>query len=279
MARLTKKDIYKSFGIEYDGSGHILSPWGTWIPCLIPFNTNTKIGKAGTWSMHHGNEILKIDDAPKAVKAVMRTACVDSVKGSCPCHCDGCYCDSGNYNYGTVKASNIRKLLIAKLYTDFMVCAINAQIKADNIEQLRIHASGDFFNAEYINAWVRIASENPNVTFWTYTKNDTALEAFKTVPNVSIVPSITPMGINFGTCSELLEMHSALTAMGYRVHICACGTEFEKHCADCKTGCKAIGTECDFVLFIKHSTRDYKAGKKDPEAFEAVKAIIKAQDN
>lgn len=35
---------------------------------------------------------------------------------------------------------------------------------------VRIHTSGDFFNAEYFAAWVAVARANPHVTFYAYTK-------------------------------------------------------------------------------------------------------------
>lgn len=272
-----KADIYKLYGIEYK-AGKILSPFG-WIPELIPVGTNTKIGNAGTWSIYHGNETKSRDEFGPKTQSIMDAANVDCVTGSCPCHCDGCYCDSGNYRYDSTKAANILKLLLAKLYPAWTAAAIKAQIAADGITQIRIHAAGDFFSRKYVNMWIDIITSTPRVTYWTYTKYDYAIEMFRGIPNVSIVPSITPSGINFGTCSELLEKYAALSAAGYRVHICACGTEYEKHCADCKTGCKAIEKTCDYVLFIKHSTPDYKAGKKDPAEYEAIKAIIRNQDN
>lgn len=36
---------------------------------------------------------------------------------------------------------------------------------------VRIHASGDFFNQDYFDLWLRIAAENKNVEFWAYTKS------------------------------------------------------------------------------------------------------------
>lgn len=35
---------------------------------------------------------------------------------------------------------------------------------------VRIHASGDFFNQDYFLAWVRVAKNNPHITFYGYTK-------------------------------------------------------------------------------------------------------------
>ncbi len=39
-----------------------------------------------------------------------------------------------------------------------------------NLEILRLHSSGDFFNKEYHGAWMQIARENPSITFYGYTK-------------------------------------------------------------------------------------------------------------
>jgi len=36
---------------------------------------------------------------------------------------------------------------------------------------VRIHVSGDFFNQRYFNAWARVASHNPNILFYAYTKS------------------------------------------------------------------------------------------------------------
>ncbi len=280
MKRKTKRDIYAEHDIEFKDN-KILSPFGSWISPLL-VDGNSKVGKAAkTWSIMHGHETYIPDDFHfEEIKNVFAMTGCDSVKGSCPMHCKGCYCDSNNFKrYPTAYASNIFKLILARLYPDFVRRAIIAQIKADKISQCRIHAAGDFFSAEYVTMWREIISACQGCKFWTYTKNSDAVSAFEDLENVSIVPSITPAGINFGTCGELLEMREKLTAAGYRVHICACGTDYQKHCCDCRTGCKAIGTTCDFVLFIKHSTSDYKAGKNDPEAFAAVCEIIRNQDN
>jgi len=38
-------------------------------------------------------------------------------------------------------------------------------------ENVRIHASGDFFTPEYLNLWIEIAKENPKINFWGFTKS------------------------------------------------------------------------------------------------------------
>lgn len=39
-----------------------------------------------------------------------------------------------------------------------------------DIRVLRIHSSGDFFSREYFNAWVNVAKNRPEITFFGYTK-------------------------------------------------------------------------------------------------------------
>jgi hypothetical protein len=36
---------------------------------------------------------------------------------------------------------------------------------------IRIHVGGDFFNADYMQAWYNVASMNPNILFYAYTKS------------------------------------------------------------------------------------------------------------
>lgn len=269
---------YTAQGIEYKG-GKIRTPWGEWIYPVLKFGTNTKVGEAATFSLYHGNETFTVDDFGPKTRAAMVAASIHTIQGSCPCHCVDCYCDAGRYHFDANKKTAIVHLILARVYPDFLRRAIVAQLIADRFEQIRIHAQGDFCTDEYTNIWADIAEQFPGVIFWTYTKNAHALEVFKRIDNVFITPSCTPVGFNFGTCAELLNMHRLLTAQGYKVHICACGTDMQKHCSECKHGCKAVGMECDFVLFIKHSTKDYKAGKDDPEEFKAVCEIIAGQNN
>ena len=285
MANRNKNTVNKAsewmeYGVEYK-AGKVKAPLFGYIPKLIPVDTNGKVGDAGTWSMSHGNDTYKVEDMGDKTRSVMECAGLTSIQGSCPCHCDDCYCDNGRYRMDPIKAANMRKLILAKLYPEWTEKAITAQIKIEGIKQVRIHASGDFFSPEYVDMWRRIVIACDGTTFWTYTKYEYALNAFRDLDNITITPSVLPMkkGFNFGTCAELLDKYHALTKAGYRVHICACGTNMETHCSDCKHGCKAIGKECDYVLFIKHSTANYKAGKTDPVEYAKVCEIIARQAN
>ena len=258
VKRLTKKDIYNLYGIEYDGNNHINSPLG-WIPLLL-VDGNGKVGKGVYhYSTCPGNFMYDI-----VVNNMSYT-----VQGTCPCNCVGCYAMSGNYTrYGYDNVG--MRTLIAREYIDFMRRAIIAQIKADNIKLCRIHASGDFFSAEYVNAWKDIIKECPDCTFWTYTKNKAAENAFKDFDNANIVKSLIPhIGVNYGHCDYILAVYKELKRQGKTVYICRCGIDKNQHCVNCK-GCSVN----EYVLFIEHST-EYKA-EKDP-AFNELKTIIENQ--
>ena len=244
----SKKDVYASFGIAYNGK-QIDAPLFGWInPLLI--NGNAKLGKGVfTWSMTPGT----VDQG-----------------GTCLCNCPGCYAKSGCYNFPSTKKSLAQKTVLARLYMDFVKRAIIAQIHAEKIQFVRIHAAGDFFNAAYIATWVEIVKACPGCTFWTYTKNPDAENAFNGLDNANIVKScIAGIGINYGHCGYVMDAYNALTGAGESVCICRCGVDDMQHCNNCK-GCSSH----KYVLFIEHSTA-YKA-QLDP-IYPAICEIVNSQ--
>lgn len=244
--RLSKREIYAAHGIVY-ADGKILSPLGMIEPLLK--NGNEKLG-LGVWTF----STLPGTGEYTAVVNGERVA----VCGTCKCDCPGCYAKTGHYHRSNVLTSNAINTIIARDYLDFMVRAISAQIAADNIKLCRIHAAGDFSTPEYINSWREIVKATPETSFWTYTKNPAAENAFDDLNNINIVKSIIPgIGFNFGHCGYILDTFNALTAAGAKVHICKCGFDKNQHCVNCR-GC----VDNDFVLFVEHST-GYKA-EKDP---------------
>lgn len=240
---MNKKQIYESFGIQYK-DGKILAPNGLWVSPLL-VNGNAKLGK-GVWT-------FSTLPGTKEYKAVINgKEC--NVKGTCTCDCEGCYAQTGFYKMqSTINALAIRTI-IAREYTGFMMQAIIAQIHAEGITLCRIHASGEFFAAYYNAAWRGIVKACPDCTFWTYTKNPIAENAFDDLCNINIVKSVIPgIGFNFGHCDYIMDTYNTLKASGHSVHVCKCGFDKNQHCVNCK-GC----SENEFVLFVEHST-NYKA--------------------
>ena len=46
----------------------------------------------------------------------------------------------------------------------------NRRARKRFVRYIRIHDSGDFFSVEYLRAWIAVAAENPDITFYAYTK-------------------------------------------------------------------------------------------------------------
>lgn len=246
---MAKANIYSAHNIEYK-SGKILSPIGMICPLLK--KGNSKVGeKCYTFSLPAGTS------------------------GTCICDCPNCYAKSGFYNMPSVKNMLAANQLLVEQHIDFVKNAILAQIKADNIEMVRIHASGDFATKnqkEYATMWHDIVKANPNVKFWTYTKIAEYESMFDDCDNANIVPSILPfnLGFNFGTCEQLIKAYNMMKKHNITPHICECGIDDNHHCENC-AGCSVN----KYVLFILHSTSEYNA-KKD-ELFPIVADIIAKQ--
>lgn len=260
MARITKKDIYAAHGITFDGR-HISSPAGMIPPVLV--DGNSKIGR-GVW---HFSTLPGTAEHSAVINGYPINA-----KGTCPCNCVGCYAMAGNFKkYASVRDWLALKTWLARYHMAWLERAIMAQIEADKIKFVRIHASGDFFNMDYAAMWQRIARAFPSVIFWTYTKFREAESAFDGLDNANIVKSVIPgKGKNYGHCDYILALYEYLREAGKSVYICRCGIDKNQHCTNCK-GCSVN----EYVLFIEHST-EYKA-EKDP-LFPVIKAIIESQE-
>ena len=244
--RMTKKEIYASFGILFDGN-KLFHPVYGWInPLLI--DGNAKIGK----SCYHFSTLPTRKEFTVIVNEISYT-----LSGTCKCNCVGCYAEKGNYRYQSTKNALGMRTLVIRNDIQWFINAVMAQIIADKIKLVRIHAAGDFDSLEYVKAWQYIVENNPNVVFWTYTKVKEYENAFDNYSNANIVKSIIPeIGLNFGHCDYIESAYHALKKAGKKVHICHCGVDDNKHCTNCK-GC----SQNEYVLFLEHST-DYQA-KKD----------------
>lgn len=228
--RITKADIYAKYGVEYiTKKNHITTPIGESCPLLK--KGNKKLGSnVWTWSMS---------------------------QTTCPCHCVGCYADSGHYQRASVRNSLNRNTELAKNHLAFLKNALSAQLATlPDGSEVRIHAVGDFFSYDYAMMWVDIVKAFPNLVFWTYTKTKYK-GIFDTLANANIVKSTYKGRVNFGHCDHVMTLHNELKADGKSVYICRCGVDDNQHCEGCGM-CSAM----EYVLFLEHST-SYRA-KDDP---------------
>lgn len=256
---MRKKEIYAAYGIDYK-KGKIFVPGFGWLAPLLK-NGNSKLGRGvWTWSTLAGTCDYAVTIDGKAY----------TVRGTCACDCKGCYAKNGCYCFSGVRAALAIRTILARENVEFLNRAIRAQIEADKIEMLRIHAAGDFIPGAYSEMWRGIAADFSGVKFWTYTKVETCEKLFDGLSNANIVKSLVPnCGLNYGTADYLLRAYNAAKSTGASVHICKCGVDPDQHCTNC-AGC----SKNDYVLFLEHGTA-YKP-EFDP-AFEAFKALVESQ--
>lgn len=253
---MKKSDIYKAYGVEYR-NGKILAPTGDYIaPLLKKGNSKTgaavwtysQLAGAGEWPTKYG-----------------------TIRGTCAGTCEHCYACTGFYCMPSVRDALAMHTILTRrtaCYTGgFKARAIIAQIKADNIALVRIHAAGDFDSVDDVRTWADIVKACPGVLFWTYTKRAwPEIDELNTLENINIVPSVICGRVNYGTCSDLLN----LMACDPDAYICPCGFDDSTHCQDCK----ACATK-KHVIFLLHSTPDYKS-ELDP-LYSELKAVFEKQ--
>lgn len=79
-----------------------------------------------------------------------------------------CYASSIEARYTNVRQLHWHNFDTLKNSAD-MVTEINNSIPKQ-VKVIRIHSSGDFFNKDYFQAWVKVAELNPDIQFFGYTK-------------------------------------------------------------------------------------------------------------
>lgn len=134
----------------------------------------------------------------------------------------GCYATQGAYLF-----SNVAKVFEQRLklsLTPRFETIISGEIKRRKVERLRIHDSGDFYNIEYLDKWLRIIQANPQTKFYAYTK---MVSVFKRYANEGRIPDNFVVIYSYGGTEDKLidkknDRHSwvfssldALQAAGY----------------------------------------------------------------
>lgn len=138
------------------------------------FRSNSKLKKDGIfqWSIPAYKAKVFLDN-----KFQMIQTCPNA--GVC---LNFCYASSGNFVFKNVLISHHRNLnFILNFPKDFIQQATK-EIQKKKIKILRIHDSGDFFSESYLNIWLQVIEENPNVQFYCYTKNISLFRGLKNAP-------------------------------------------------------------------------------------------------
>jgi len=138
-----------------------------------------------------------------------------------------CYARNGTYRFPAVLASHTRNLLMFLDDPEGWEQALIAELQARRFRPtgeprdlpiqgdpwmqawaqtggaaVRIHDSGDFFSAPYLQAWLRIAEATPDVLFYAYTKE---ISLFRAEPRVDQVPNFRYLFSTGGLEDHLID--------------------------------------------------------------------------
>lgn len=117
--------------------------------------------------------------------------------GSCPgasTFCAAiCYARKGHYTFPSVQgkyAANLKLWQTAPRKLEHTLDRELASLPAATV--IRLHTSGDFLSAAYVDMWSRLATMHPHLTFYAYTRSWTvrailpALQCLRTLPNFTL---------------------------------------------------------------------------------------------
>lgn len=166
----------------------------------------------------------------------------------CAAHC---YARKSERQYATTY--NARALNSIQAATDLpaLEAAIVARISRARPEYVRIHSSGDFFNAAYADMWTRIIARFPRTRFYTYTKSPYRPDP---APNFNIVESIGPDGLpNFGPIESVKARAAACGGVlcPYRTKSWCAERGVEHRPVHCGHECSAC-MRTSRVFFVQH---------------------------
>jgi len=80
-----------------------------------------------------------------------------------------CYARSGRFKTRSMQSRLADNYAAAQ--ADDFVARITAEVHRRGVHTLRIHVSGDFYDAEYVAKWAAIARRCPRITFYAYTRS------------------------------------------------------------------------------------------------------------
>ena len=122
----------------------------------------------------------------------------------CGMLCKNCYAVKEQNRFPTVIESRQLRLEAAK-QADF-ADKIQAELskKKKRPKYFRVHASGDFFSQDYVNAWVSIAKQNTDIVFYAYTKRKHSWDfsELENLENFVLINSLQSGKINYGPLSK-----------------------------------------------------------------------------
>lgn len=230
----------------------------------LPFNTNSKIGKAMSFSQSieytcdHRCECYQLGDFYG---------------------CHGCYVFGNNQ----AKYTDNYKFFMKHGKAVFVKTVV-AAIKDGDVKRFRWFGVGDITNPEFLEAMVEIAEQCPGCKFWGYTKKYRIVNHWLDTHNgfpVNLTVIFSHWMNRDGSYFPMENPHNLPTSefvpfgMEHVIdlehgHVCPCSDpDFIGTCEQCETPCCNLGNG-DHMYLLQHSTGDAK--ERDREIKAARKA-------
>lgn len=168
--------------------------------------------------------------------------------------CPGCYAIKAQVRFPTALAFRERLLQRSKsyLFVEEIIAEINKAKSKKEVKAVRIHESGDFYSQEYLDKWVKIAKQLPDVKFYAFTKRkkDFDFTEAERTNNFVIIDSLKFNGLNYDTEHniKLLKIKNPkayicpATVKGAANNTCGVSCEY----------CWSKSAQDNGILFIKH---------------------------
>lgn len=121
-------------------------------------------------------------------------------KETCGRICPGCYAIKEQKRWPSVVVGRDNRLKASK--DKSFVTRISAELskRKQRPKFFRVHASGDFYSQDYIESWKTIAENNPDITFYAYTKRKKKFDfsGLQSLKNFIVIDSLQYKKLNYG---------------------------------------------------------------------------------
>ena len=132
-----------------------------------------------------------------------------------------CYAQKGNYKrFPSVRNGMEKKYQLTKEpnFIDLM----NKEIRKKKPDFIRVHDSGDYYSKAYLDKWLTIAKENPEVKFYSYTNSIKFIKELEIIPqNFDFIFSDSGKQVNLidktkDRHTKIFDNIDSLNKLGYK---------------------------------------------------------------
>lgn len=106
-----------------------------------------------------------------------------------------CYAQKGAYIWSNVKPAFERRYQIT--LQDNFIELMQFEINKKKPDVIRVHDSGDYYSRAYLQKWITIFKNNPNVHFYSYTNSISLFKELEKIPgNFTVIYSDSGKQVN-----------------------------------------------------------------------------------